>query len=418
MKLYIGADWSGKDIMCSIRQNGKEVKSMRVKRSVSAVMAFVEKLTHHCGEGPRYVLVESGDRGWLSILYAVGFVVYMVDARKAKNFGASLCSSKAKDDLRDARVLAQMLEERIASMERWVPLSDEYAALDTLVRQQSNLRKRKSEAAITLRQTLRDEFPALESVIKDMDAAWISTLLREVPTAHHAQGLSPAQRESIVGRLGLRGARKAAVLQALQEPWYSMGERQARAKAMMVEMQVANLEQAKTDSDTLDKEIEALMRPMQEAEILRSIAGVGTKISAPIIVYGLLALKENPDRDALSILMGASPVCVFSGTNSKGPKGNVQMRYSVRSEAKCFTYLLGQSLRQHNEEAREMAQRYAAQGKGTAHINRCIARRFYRKIMALLAKGEMYDPNYYKQRRTGEKPSDSGESVKIPILSA
>ena len=418
MKVYIGADWSGKEIVCSVRQNGKEVKSMSVKRSVSAVSLFAAKLTKLCGDGPKYVLVESGDRGWLKVLHAAGFVVYRVDARKAKSFGASLSSSRAKDDLRDARFLAQMLEERISSLEQWRPLRDEYAALDALVRQQSNLRKLKSAAATALRQTLRDLFPALEALIKDMNAVWVFALLKELPTAYHAQRLEPAQRAELAERLKLRGARKAKVLNALAEPWCPMGEAEARIQALTVGMQVAQLELARASWAAITKELQVLMRAMPEAEILQSIAGVGANICAPIIVYGLLELRENSNRDALSILMGASPVCLFSGTNSKGPKGSVQMRYSVRNEAKCFTYLLGQSLRQHNEEARELAQKYAAHGKGTAHINRCIARKFYRKIMALISKSDTYDPDYYKRRKTNEMRPNRDESVKIPILSA
>jgi len=166
MRVYLGADWSASEVVCAIATDDSEPRSVGAAgRSVDSV----RELLHHVRErqddiSEIHAFIEVGAPGWVEILHDAGAHVHVVDAKQAKAFAASLCSSGAKDDARDASALAQLGRERCDRLAVWSPPSD----MSIELRELAWLHEKRSETCRSevqrLRSKLRETFPQLEAV--------------------------------------------------------------------------------------------------------------------------------------------------------------------------------------------------------------------------------------------------------------
>ena len=110
-------------------------------------------------------------------------MVHVADAKQAKAFADSVCSSGAKDDGRDSGNLVEMGRSSRHLPEIRTPDGELRTRLRELVAMHEGISKDLVVAQQRLRSHLRERLPALEAVLRNLRRLWLHRLLRAMPTA-------------------------------------------------------------------------------------------------------------------------------------------------------------------------------------------------------------------------------------------
>lgn len=405
MRVYVGLDWSAREVVCSTATDVEEPRLIKgAARTLVSVREFLDRVrARHGREVEIHVFIEVGAPGWVELFYHAGAAVHVADAKQAKAFAESLCSSGAKDDCRDSLVITQFGRERCDRLAIWSPRSDTSTELTEL----AWLHDKRTEACRKerqrLRSKLRETFPELESALKDLSLKWVAHLLRAIPTARHAAALSREEFKELMAGSGARRTSLDAVWKAI-EPLEAehLSENLARTRAFIVRNMVDEIQRQCAAIQELDQMLDAATEGLVERSLLESVGGIGIKMSNRLLELAFDG--EVPShRDEASIKLGASPVHRGSGKTKNGrPKGYVIMRRSADSRARATAYLLGRLATQHLPWARAKYAWDMAHNKKSAHSYRTIARSLLRILTAMLRSGEPYDDARYCARLKAE----------------
>jgi hypothetical protein len=340
-------------------------------------------------------MLEAGAEGWARLFHAAGAIVHIVDPKQAKRFGESLHSSGAKDDARDSQTLALMGMSPPHRSAPWVPDSAVRTQLDVLSRGHEQLTNDLGRTQQRLREILREHMPLVNAAICDVSSAWVGNLLRAIPTPWHARDLSRSAFDDIFVKSGAHRKTREALWDALgrtEAPW--LVEAVAGALALRVRQLLDLLERLVAQLAEVDRELDALTRPLNVRSILESVAGIGMNLSVALMLFGLEDVPAN--RDEVGIRMGSSPVFAGSGKTPKGkPKGHARMRRAAPSRARRAVYLLGRLASQHLDWGGAMYTHARQRGQNAATAYRRIARCLLRIITAMVRNNEPYDNARY-----------------------
>lgn len=398
MTVYLGADWSAGDLKTAVATgDGSPRKFKVVKREYSLVKAAVDAARALGGDGAEVrVVIEAGAPGWVEMLHHAGAVVFVVDPKQAKSFAASLCSSGAKDDVRDALALTELARSPRHTRTAWSPATDEQAAIELLATAHEQAQKLVTAAIQRVRAMLREMLPVLDAALTTIDAAWAIRLLRAAPTPWHAANLDEAAFAEAMA--GARAKRREGVREALARsaaPGWS--KERAVGAATALGLLLDQLEFQLEHLDRVEKELEERTENHSVRTLAETMGGIKTKMALRLIEGGITGAPA--DRDEISIQMGSSPVFVGSGNTWNGePRGHARMRRAIPARSRATTYLVGKLATQEMRWAKAMYADGRARGQDAAHAYRRIARCVYRILSAMLATGEPYDEARYIAR--------------------
>lgn len=398
MDVYLGVDWSARELECALQVG--EGRASHTRRGVTRRAKSVQDLiawarTKSPKNAVIHVVIEDGADGWVRLLHGAGAVVHVVNAARAAAYAASLCSSGAKDDKRDAAMLASLGSSPKHCPPPWEPDDEQHAQLVVLSGLHETLTSETGRAEQRLRALLRDQFPALEAVLGDLSRSWVCRLLRAIPTPWHARGLSEADVRKLLDGSGARSTSRDRVVQALADTsatWLT--EVIAKAHAHQVQAFVAQIELFGEQIAEVEKQLDACTADLKMREQLQGVDGIGAKMANRILRFTLHQTPEH--RDEAAIQLGAAPVFQGSAKTAKGrPKGKVVMRKSVAPYARSSAYLLGRLASQQLGWAGKMYEAGRQRGQTAATAYRRVARSMLRILSAMARTGEAYDDARY-----------------------
>lgn len=395
MVVYLGADWSASDLKLGVAvDDGPSRRFGVVKREYRSAKEAVDAARALGGEGSEVrVVIEAGAPGWAEMLHHAGAVVFVVDPKQAKSFAESLCSSGAKDDLRDALALTDMARSARHTRLAWSPPTGEETAMEGLATLHEQSQKLVTASIQRVRALLREVLPTLDAALGSLDTAWAIRLVRAVPTPWHAAKLD--KEAFAVAMAGTGTKRREAVWTALERsavPGWSEQRANAVARVMGAHLDqvVFQLEQLAR----IEKELDDCTANHPVRRLAETMGGIKAKMSIRLLEGGVTSAPV--DRDELAIRMGASPVFVGSGTTRRGdPKGHARMRRAVAARSRATTYLVGRLASQEMRWAAAMYRDARTRGQKSAHAYRRIARCVYRILSKMLTSGEPYDEARY-----------------------
>lgn len=398
MKAYLGVDWSATGVDCSlgIGEEGPTRAIKGAKRTLEGVRDLMERVRKRDSRIEEvHVIIEAGAPGWVEMFHHAGAIVHVVDPKQAKAFAASVCSSGAKDDARDADNLVGMGRSARHLPAVWGPGGELREPLCELGGLHETLTQDSVAAQQRLRAHLRERLPALEQVLPDLTRGWTLRLLRVVPTALHAERLSEVEIRAALEGSGAHETTRAKVVEALRAcraPWLTEGV--ARVHELHVVLLLDQIEQLCGQIAKVEGELDALTRDMDIRGHLESIGGVGPKMANRLIQFAFDEIPEH--RDQAAIQLGAAPVFRGSGKTKHGkPKGKAAMRHTVSSRARATTYLLGRLASQQLAWAKRMYADARQRGQKAALAYRRIARCVLRILTAMARNGQPYDDDRY-----------------------
>ena len=299
MEIYIGVDWARHGAVAVLSWQGREVRHT-FERTIAGVRSLVgaaRKLSR-APETPMRAAIEDGDRSLAALLVAHGMTVHVAEPTKAKNFAASLSSSRAKDDRRDARNLAKFAMSPLHRNEPYQVPSDQSEALGCLVAAHESAVNKSQRLVNQLRAKLVEVFPAIEVALGDLTTRTSLDLLMLAPTWAHGAAVSDREWETFARQHRIHEVRRAALRTALQEPWRTFGPTLASAHAIVVRALVGELRASVESIASIDRELEAVSARDPNAMRLRTVSGVGLIIASGLIDLGLGQSRPHSEPDA------------------------------------------------------------------------------------------------------------------------
>jgi transposase len=397
MKAYVGVDWSATEVACALAEGDGPVRRMKgARRTFASVKALVDSVRERRDVSEVLVLIEVGAPGWAELFHQAGATVFVADPKQAKAFAASVCSSGAKDDARDAENLVGMLRGQQHRLKEWAPKDDQRAQLDELGSMHEALSQDVRRAEQRVRGLLRERMPAVDAAIYNLSKPWALRLLREAPTPWHAARLGDEGLDATLTAGRARPATRAKVREAYAHcaaPWLT--EVAARAHAVHLRQLVDQLEFLARQLAEVEAQMDELTADLDLRKTLESVSGVALLMSSRLMQYAFDD-EEPSHRDAAGVRIGACPVFSGSGRTPKGtPKGRARMRRATDPRARATSYLLGRQAALQLGWAKRMYADARQRGQNAATAYRRIARSLLRILTAMIRTGEAYDDARY-----------------------
>lgn len=381
--------WVGFDVgkafhwVCVLDGEGEEVLSRRVEASEEELEAACSEIAALGEErtvgidlmgGPatllEAVLIERGEK----IFHVPGIAV---------NRARDAYPGESKSDARDARVIADQLRLRRGSLHE-VRLKDEtIAEMRVLVAHRRDLLQDQTRRAARLREVLLSVFPGLEAAL-DLRREGALLAVTKVATPAGARRLGTARLHRWLKAKGVRKSQDLAerILVAAKAQRRELPA--AEAKSALAAELASETIRTRGRIAELDRRLEELLAARPEADIVRSLPGMGVVFTAEFLAE-VGDSSRFASADSLAAAAGLAPVLRASGARShqrRARRGNrVLKRLLYRSAFSCIS---------HHGRSEAFYRRKRAEGKGHHQAVIALARRRVNVLWAMLRDGETY----------------------------
>jgi transposase len=331
--IFVGDDWAEDhhDVEL-LDEAGAVLARRRFPEGVAGVGQLHELIAEHA-EVPEAVAVGiETDRGlWVASLVAAGYQVYAVNPLVAARYRERHAVSGAKSDAGDAHMLADLVR---TDRHQYRPIagdSPEALAVKVLARAHQRLIWDRQRQVNRLRSILREFFPAaLDAFGTDLAHGDALGLLARASTPATAAKLSVSAIGAALrhgGRQRNVTARAAEIQGFLRAPRLDAPQAVAAAYGVQVRSMVAVTAELSRQIAVLEGELATSFESHPDAEILRSLPGLGAVLGARV----LGEFGDDPTRyhDARSRknYAGTSPVTRASGKKKAVLARHVRNRF-------------------------------------------------------------------------------------------
>src|SRR6266498_3522083 len=279
--------------------DGRVLTKGRVTEGVEGVAKLHEMVAIHAEDPSEVVVGIETDRGLLvGALVAAGYAVYAVNPLSVDRYRDRHRVSGAKSDPGDARVLADLIRTD-RHLHREVTGDSELAeGVKVLARAHQSLIWSRQRHLNQLRNALREFYPgALEAFGTDLGSADALAVLGAAPTPTVGRALSVRR---IAGALK-RGGRERRLAERAEEIHAALRSSQleapaliARAYGEVVRSTVRIVAEMTSQIEVLASELRSRFEEHPDAEILRSLPGLGLVLGARV----LAEFGDDPTRSA------------------------------------------------------------------------------------------------------------------------
>ena len=198
-EIFAGIDWSTKVHQVAVADAGGEVLGEQAfARSGDGLAAMADWILEHESEGKAAVAIEKPHGPEVDALLERGIAVFAPDPKQLDRFRDRFSPAGAKDDRRDALVLADSLAtDRKAFREVDTP-SPEIIRLRELSRAESDLVAERTGLINKLTAQLRRSCPAFLDAAPDLGRDWTLNLWNLAPTPEKARRVRKSSVEAVL----------------------------------------------------------------------------------------------------------------------------------------------------------------------------------------------------------------------------
>lgn len=412
-ELFVGIDWATKDNQVCVRTRDDAVIGEQNFPNDGAGLA--EMCTWLCalvGATPSriWVAIEVPHGPVVETLIERGFIVHSINPKQLDRFRDRFGPSGAKDDRRDANVLASAIRTDARAFRRLRLDDPSIIEMREYSRMAGDLKTDRNRLTNRVRQQLRRYYPQMLELGDDPGADWFLRLFALAPTPAHAEALEldavdtllrkhrirridAAGVHEILGREPLHvapGTAQAARahIEQLAERIYTIN-RQIKHTHRMLDELTLRLTEARPDDD---ESLPSDRAEQHDAEILRSMPGIGRIVLAVLLTEASQPIADR-DYHALRALCGVAPV-----TRSSGKSRVVIMRTACPPRLRDAVYHWARVASQHDPTAKRSYANLRARGHSHGRALRSVGDRLLRIACAMLRDGTTYDPQQGRAR--------------------
>lgn len=408
-RLLVGIDWATEaHQVCVLDEAAAVVGERSVAHTGDAIAGFTAWLEElAAGEPSRVAVAIEVPRGAVvDALVERGFHVYAINPKQLDRFRDRHTVAGAKDDRRDAFVLADSLRTDRACFRR-VQLDDPLIIqLRELSRVDEDLAREGVQLANRLREQLHRFFPQMLELSSAADESWLWALLDLIPTPAAAQRVRVGRVAQLLHAHRIRRLSADAVLTTLRTRALFVAPGVVEAATEHIALLLPRLRLVHAQRQRCGQRIEALLERLQAAEgpepehcehrdvaILRSLPGVGRIVTATVLAEASAALAAR-DYHTLRARGGVAPV-----TNQSGKRRTVHMRYACDRRLRNAFYHWARVAMVRDAPSRTYYAALRQRGHSHNRALRSVADRLLRILIALLRTRSLYDLNHPRRVR-------------------
>ena len=317
--IFVGVDWAEAHHDVHVEdETGRRLAGGRLAEGVDGVARFHDLVGNHVNEPEGVVIGIETDRGlFVAALLAAGYQVFAVNPMSTSRYRDRHSTSGAKSDPGDAKVLADMVRTDRHNHRPVSADSQIVQAIKILARAHQSMIWSRGRQTNGLRSTLREFYPAALAAFDDLTSGDALEVLRAAPTPELGRGLSRSKIAAALRRGGRQRRveeRAGEIQNALRAPQLAAPAAISTAMGVSVSASVAVIAAMSAQIAELARELEAGFESHPDAEVVRSLPGLGTILGARVL--GEFGDEPNRYDSAKSRknYAGTSPITRASGT--------------------------------------------------------------------------------------------------------
>jgi transposase len=401
---YAGVDWASESHHVFLtNSDGRKIGERIFKHGGEGLAAMATWLmTESVATAPSQVqiAIEIPHGPVVETLIERGFRVHSINPKQMDRFRDRFTLAGAKDDSRDAEVMASSLRTDPRCYRLLSEADPVIVELREWSRMTEDLGTERNRLTNRMREQLWRYFPAMLELESDLGAEWLLDLWEAVPTPAKATRIHEKTIATVLKRNRIRRFDAAHVLATLRKPPVRVAAgtteaASAHIAALVARIRLVNrqLTQAHRQLDVLTARLipaadaEPGQKKQRDTEILASLPGVGRIVLATLLAEAFDALQRR-DYAALRSLTGVAPV-----TKRSGKSCVVIRRQACHDRLANAMYHWARTAVQHDLKSRA---KYAAlRGRGHSHGRalRSVADRLLNVACAMLKTGTTFNPS-------------------------
>ena len=405
IRWFVGIDWASEQHrVCLVDAEGKCVAGRDVTHGGAELSELCTWLLEKTGAEPAEIAVaiETPRGPVVEALLERGFQVFSINPKQLDRFRDRFSVAGAKDDSRDAEVLACSLRtdrhafRRLAADDPLIIELREWSRIyDELKQEQNRLTNR-------MRAQLWRYYPQAIELGDDLAAAWFLDVWQQVPTPAQAARADEKAIARILKSYRIRRVDAAEVLRILRQPPLTVAPGTTEAATAHIRTITARLrlineqiKQAERRLDELCTDIEAAAESapgqiceQRDVAILRSCPGLGRITIATLLAEACEPLRRR-DYHVLRLLSGIAPV-----TRRSGKTCIVVRRHACDGRLQNAVYHWARGAIQHDPISRQRYAELRRRGHSHGRALRTIADRLLYVLCTLLGRQTLFDKNY------------------------
>ncbi|MCY3853065.1 MAG: IS110 family transposase [Gammaproteobacteria bacterium] len=407
LERFAGVDWGSENHQVCITSRTGAVLGERVFRHGGAGLAeMADWIAATAAAEPHVtgVAIEVPHGPVVETLMERGFRVHSINPKQLDRFRDRFSPAGAKDDRRDARVLADALRTDAHAFRRLDPVAPEVVELREWSRIASDLTADRTRLVNRARQQLWRYYPQLLEVESDLTRAWVRELWKLAPTPVRARRLRVTTVNKLLKRHRVRRLDGTTVLKTLRGSAVVVAAGTHEAAVAHLEVVFAQLDVVVAQLARAGREIDRLtarltqsadnlpgQQGQRDVAILSSLPGVGRIVLATLLAEAHDPLRRR-DYQALRCLSGVAPV-----TRRSGKAVIVVRRLAAHNRLQDAVYHWANVALQHDTTSRTKYANLRTRGHGHARALRSVADRLLAVACAMLESQTMFNPNIRSQ---------------------
>jgi len=391
---------------CVLDANGELLEERGFEHSVDGLSATLDWLLNLASKAERIaVAIEKPHGAVVETLLGRGIAVFAINPKQVDRFRDRHSMSGAKDDRRDAFVLADALRTDGHRFQRLQMPPPEIVALRELLRTRNQLVKNHVALSSQIRDLLARCWPHLSTLApkeKALDSFFceLLQLFLDRPTE-----IGSTSIQQLVHKHHIRRVQPDFILEALKLNPLRVAPATIHATAdhlRLLVMQVLLVRQHRRDADQfLERWFHGLQRttqqPYSDAAILASFPGVGA-----FVLASLLSFAHDPIRlrklEAFRCLGGIAPV-----TKQSGKRRQVLLRRARSQPLNNALHHWATIAVLRDPHAKDHYHRLRQRGHSHARALRGVMDRILSIAVAMLRDRTLYDPARRRSSYDGRK---------------
>ena len=404
-QFYVGVDWASQSHhVCVLKADGDRLGEQVFKHTgegLARMAGWILKLAQSEPELVQ-VAIEVPHGPVVESLLNRGFQVHSINPRQLDRFRDRFSPAGAKDDSRDAHVLADALRTDPRCLRRLEPLDPLLVELREWSRIVEELTRLRTRLSHRLRDQLWHYYPQFLDLGSDLANNWMLALWAVVPTPDRARMVSKATIAKLLKTHRIRRLDAAGVLARLRTDPLPVAAGTTAAATAHIQVLSSSLnmlnEQLSEALERLEHCTEQLAasndktatEPARQSDgaILMSLPGVGRTVLATLLAEASDPLRRR-DYHALRCLSGVAPV-----TRSSGNRCIVVRRLAAHRRLNNAVYHWSRVAVQHDRICRAKYDALRLKGHNHARALRSVAARLLAVACAMLASGTLFDPEH------------------------
>lgn len=401
---YVGIDWgTQKHRVCLMSHDGKVVAERWIEHGGEGLAELVVWLgkTTSCAPAQAAVAIEVPRGAIVETLMENSFRVFSINPKQLDRFRDRYSPAGAKDDRRDAFVLADSLRTDMHCFHAVRQDDPVVIRLRDLSRLDDSIGEEQNRVNNQFREQLHRFFPQLLKLSPSADEPWLWELFQTAPLPPKAARLSEAKVARILRNHRIRRLDAAQVRTALAGTPLTLAPGTAEAaseRALFLLPRLRLLRQQRVEiAKRIDSVLGELSAPPacdaegqkaehRDAAILLSLPGVGRHIAATMLSEASQAIAER-DYHALRCYSGAAPV-----TRQSGKKTVVSRRYGCNERMQNALYHWSRVSVACDKASKDAYARMRAAGHTHGRALRGLADRWLDVLVSMLKHNTLYDP--------------------------